>query len=84
MNPMHLPEVEAKIPDDPRMRDAMAAMRAEGRVVPQIFHLFAWKPELSEHLSRVSQCIMRGPSALSAGQRELIAAFVSRRNDCLF
>jgi AhpD family alkylhydroperoxidase len=27
---------------------------------------------------------MRGPSPLSPGLRELIAAFTSRRNDCLF
>jgi len=28
--------------------------------------------------------VMRGPSPLSPGLRELIAAFTSRRNDCLF
>ena len=31
-----------------------------------------------------SQEVMRGPSPLSPGLRELIAAFTSRRNDCLF
>jgi len=30
------------------------------------------------------QRVMRGPSAWSVGERELFAAFVSRRNSCAF
>ncbi|MBI3724526.1 peroxidase [bacterium] len=84
MDPMYLPEVEAFVPKDPEMARAMAAMRAEGRTVPQIWHLIAWKPEATDLLARFSHIVMRGESVLSAGQRELMAAFVSRRNDCLF
>ena len=51
---------------------------------PQIFHLFAYKPEVTIHLERFSQGVMRGPSPLSAGIRELIAAFTSRKNHCPF
>jgi hypothetical protein len=47
-------------------------------------HLFAYKPEQTDFLSRYTQSVMRGPSPLPAGFRELIAAFTSRRNDCLF
>ena len=47
-------------------------------------HLFAFKPERTSHLAQFTQGVMRGPSPLSPGQRELIAAFVSRRNDCPF
>jgi intergrase/recombinase len=31
-----------------------------------------------------TQAVMRGPSAWSAGERELFAAFVSNVNDCHF
>ncbi len=60
------------------------ALRAAGRPVPQIMHLFAYKPDRTDFLSRFTQAVMRGPSPLSPGLRELIAAFTSRRNDCLF
>jgi hypothetical protein len=53
-------------------------------VIPQIFHLFRFKPNVGQHLARLSQEIMRGPSPLTAGQRELIAAFTSARNQCPF
>jgi alkylhydroperoxidase family enzyme len=59
-------------------------MREAGMPVPQIMHLFAFKPERTSHLAQFTQGVMRGPSPLSPGQRELIAAFVSRRNDCPF
>lgn len=52
--------------------------------VPQIWHLFAYKPEATKHLSAFTQAVMRGSSPLSAGFRELIAAFTSKRNHCPF
>ena len=61
-----------------------AAMEAQGIPVPQILYLFAFKPRMTEHLSRYTQELMRGPSPLSPGLRELIAAFTSSRNQCLF
>ena len=64
-----------------RMR---AHMEASGKEVPGIFHLFAFKPEATDHLSRFSQAVMRGPSPLSPGLRELIAAFTSKQNQCPF
>lgn len=51
---------------------------------PEIMHLFAFRPDKTEHLSRFTQEVMRGPSELSPGQRELIAAFTSDRNGCPF
>ena len=59
-------------------------LRAAGLPVPQIMHLFAYKPDRTALLSRFTQGVMRGPSPLPAGLRELIAAFTSRRNDCPF
>ncbi len=59
-------------------------METAGLEVPQILHLFAFKPELGEYLERFSQAVMRGPSPLTPGTRELIAAFTSRQNHCPF
>jgi alkylhydroperoxidase family enzyme len=47
-------------------------------------HLFAWKPEATRHLQHFTQAVMRGASELPPGKRELIAAFVSGKNQCLF
>jgi alkylhydroperoxidase family enzyme len=83
MDPMYLPDVEAHEDSGPR-GDAIRAMRAVGVPVPQILHLFAFKPDRTDHLSRFTQGVMRGPSPLPAGMRELIAAFTSKRNECPF
>jgi hypothetical protein len=83
MHPMYLPEVENA---EPRGLYAgpINALRAAGAPVSQIMHLFAFKPDRTDFLSRFTQGVMRGPSPLSPGQRELIAAFTSHRNDCPF
>ena len=84
MKPMYLAEVENNAAAQGGYAEAIRSMRANGQEVPQIFHLFAFKPEITVHLERFSQGVMRGASPLSAGQRELIAAFTSRRNNCPF
>lgn len=83
MHPMFLPEVEGAEPRGP-FAGQIARIREAGAPVPQIMHLFAFKPGATTHLARFTQEVMRGPSPLSPGQRELIAAFTSRRNDCPF
>lgn len=83
MRPMFLPDVEGAPPLG-HYAEPIAQLRAAGQPVPQIMHLFAFKPEATVHLSRFTQAVMRGPSPLSPGQRELIAAFTSRRNECPF
>ena len=83
MDPMFLSEVERGNPGGAYAR-VIDDLRAEGRPVPQIMHLFAYKPDRTDFLSRFTQGVMRGPSPLSPGFRELIAAFTSRRNDCRF
>jgi hypothetical protein len=80
---MFLPAVEAKAPEGP-YAPTIAGLRAAGLPVPQIMHLFAFKPDRTEFLSRFTQGVMRGPSPLSPGLRELIAAFTSKRNQCPF
>jgi alkylhydroperoxidase family enzyme len=83
MDPMFLPDVESHPPSG-AYKPRIEAMREKGVPVPQIMHLFAFKPEMTEHLAAFTQELMRGPSPLSPGMRELIAAFTSRGNDCLF
>jgi hypothetical protein len=83
MEPMYLREVEAK-PAEGAVGEMMARMRADGLPIPQIWHLFAFKPEMTRHLSDFTQQAMRGPSPLPPGIRELIAAFTSSQNQCPF
>ena len=83
MEPMFLSEVEQKEPDGPYAK-VIGGMRAAGHPVPQIMHLFAYKWDRTEHLSKFTQGVMRGPSPLPHGIRELIAAFTSKRNACPF
>ncbi len=84
MKPMFLPEVEKHADPASPYAGMIEQMRSSGLPVPQIFHLFAFKPGVTEPLSQFSQAVMRGPSPLSAGMRELIAAFTSKQNQCPF
>jgi len=83
MNPMYLPDVENHEAAEPHAT-VFSQMRAAGIPIPQILHLFAFKPDRTQHLSRFTQGVMRGPSPLLPGQRELIAALTSKLNQCLF
>lgn len=83
MDRIYLEEVEETAKSGPAGK-LFADMEAHSVPVPQILYLFAYKPRMTEHLSRFTQELMRGPSPLSPGQRELIAAFTSRRNQCPF
>jgi alkylhydroperoxidase family enzyme len=80
---MFLLDVEQREPKGTYARP-INELRAAGVPVPQIMHLFAYKPDRTEFLSRFTQGVMRGPSPLSPGLRELIAAFTSKRNECPF
>ncbi len=83
MEPMFLLDVEKDKPPGP-YRDLIHMMQQTGSEYPQIWHLFAFRPEATEHLARFTQEIMRGPAPISPGLRELIAAYTSYRNDCPF
>jgi alkylhydroperoxidase family enzyme len=81
--PMFLPELDQNPTPGP-YRDRIARMQQHGAEYPQIWHLFAYLPSATDHLARFTQEILRGPSPLSPGMRELIAAYTSQRNDCPF
>ncbi|MFN8573182.1 MAG: peroxidase [Gemmatimonadaceae bacterium] len=83
MHPMFLHDVEAH-PADGAYAERIRKHQAEGRQIPQIWHLFAFKPDRTDFLADFTQGVMRGPSPLPPGFRELIAAFTSRRNNCPF
>lgn len=84
MDPMFLPDVEGSRKPSP-WQDAIDGMRAQGHAeYPQIWHMFAYMPEATQHLARFTQAVLREPAPLSPGLRELIAAYTSKRNDCPF
>ncbi len=51
---------------------------------PGIVSLFMYDKEVASKLTAMGQTIMRRPRGLSIGERELIAAFVSKLNRCNF
>lgn len=83
MKPMFLVDVEAN-PQPGRYQNLIRAAQSAGVEYPQIWHMFAFRPQATEHLARFTQEVMRGPGPLSPGIRELIAAFTSSRNQCPF
>ena len=83
MEPMFLPEVEAS-PKPGSFTDSIRMMQANGGEYPQIWHMFAYLPSATAHLARFTQEILRGPGPFAPGLRELIAAYTSQRNHCLF
>ena len=52
--------------------------------LPGIAGLLAAHPGTAGPLNGLAEALLRGPSTLSAAQRETIAASVSRRNGCTF
>ena len=52
--------------------------------VPGIHSLVMFRPETGQHLYQLAQVLLRGESPLSEAERELIATYVSSRNECMF
>lgn len=52
--------------------------------VPGILAPMKQYPETATHMTGLAQALLRGPSSLTSGQRELIAAYVSSQNECTF
>jgi uncharacterized peroxidase-related enzyme len=59
-------------------------MQAAGDEYSKIWHMFAFRPQATQHLARFTQEILREPGPFTPGFRELIAAYTSAKNDCLF
>lgn len=52
--------------------------------LPGITSAFAFRPETAKPLRALAEVLLRGPSSLTSGEREMIATFVSTRNNCYF
>lgn len=52
--------------------------------VPGIRSLVMFRPETGKPLYELAQVLLRGESPLSEADRELIATYVSHRNNCMF
>jgi uncharacterized peroxidase-related enzyme len=52
--------------------------------VPGIRSLVMFRPETGKSLYALAQVLLRGESPLSEAERELIATYVSYRNNCMF
>ncbi|GAB4017887.1 carboxymuconolactone decarboxylase family protein [Spirosoma koreense] len=52
--------------------------------VPGIRSLVMYRPDTGKPLYELAQILLRGDSPLSQGERELIATYVSSRNNCNF
>ena len=63
---------------------AFKKLRDDGEAIPEILHLFRFKRHSTDHLVRFTEEVMRGPSPLSPGLRELIGAYFSLKNQCSF
>jgi uncharacterized peroxidase-related enzyme len=81
--PLHLPGVEANHQPGP-YQQLIADAKSRGAEYSKIWDLFAYKNDFTVHLARFSQGVLRTPATISAGLRELIAAYTSYQNQCGF
>jgi uncharacterized peroxidase-related enzyme len=52
--------------------------------LPGIRGAMAFRPETARPLNDLVEVLLHGPNSLSAGERELIATYVSSENDCYY
>src|SRR3954464_436877 len=52
--------------------------------LPGIRALLTYRPETARPLNDLVDVLLRGPHSLTPGERELIATYVSSRNDCTY
>ncbi|REL29120.1 carboxymuconolactone decarboxylase [Rhodohalobacter sp. SW132] len=52
--------------------------------LPGIVGLMTYSPETAKPLNELAEILLRGPSTLTSAEREMIASYVSHRNECHF
>jgi len=62
----------------------MAHITLKNDRLPGIVGLFDYRPDTARPLNELAEILLRGPSTLTPGERELIAASVSNWNQCHF
>lgn len=63
---------------------AHIALGVDETQFPGITGPMIYRPETAKPLNELAEVLLRGPSTLTPGERELIAAYVSGRNECRF
>jgi uncharacterized peroxidase-related enzyme len=59
-------------------------LNVDEQMFPGMAGLAQYRPETAGPLLDLAQILLRGPSTLSPGERELIASYVSALSDCTF
>jgi uncharacterized peroxidase-related enzyme len=62
----------------------MAHIKLLNEELPGIVGLLDYRPETAKPLSELAEILLRGESTLTSGEREMIASYVSHKNDCHF
>ena len=57
MEPMFLPDAENN-PQPGLFRDSLRTLQTAGKEYPQIWHLFAYRPQATQHLAQFTQEIL--------------------------
>jgi uncharacterized peroxidase-related enzyme len=86
MEPIYLPDVENNPQPSPYF-DLIKAVKASpegGQEYWQIWHLLAFRPEMTIHLGRFTHAVMYEPGPIPPSLRELIATYTSSLNQCQF
>jgi uncharacterized peroxidase-related enzyme len=86
MEPIYLPGVENNPQPSPYL-DLINAAKANGESGSeywQIWHLLAFRPEMTIHLGRFTHAVMYEPGPIPPSLRELIATYTSSLNECQF
>jgi len=83
MEPIYLPDVQNN-PQPSPYADLIATAQANGPEYWQIWHLLAFRPEMTIHLGRFTHALMFEEGPITPALRELIAAYTSSLNQCPF
>ena len=81
---MRLPKVENGQRWPERLKLALAQLVFRQRVPDVVRMLWYRREHFGKGMSALTQRVMRGPSPWTPAERELMAAFVSRQNQCPF
>jgi uncharacterized peroxidase-related enzyme len=80
---LHLPGVEQNL--QPGIyKNLVEAARERNAEYSKIWDLFGFQEHFTIHLARFTEGVLRTPSSISPGMRELIAAYTSSLNECRF
>ncbi len=80
---LYLPDVEARHQPGAYQR-MIADAKARGAEYSKIWDLFAFQNDVTVHMARFTQGVLRAPASITPGFRELIAAYTSFQNECGF